>query len=410
MTAPVCLAFVYPQLKRLTGAQRLILQLATELTRQGHDVTLVTHQLAAACRDLLAPAVAVVETGQRIDLTNRHLIDSALEYGASARLVRHLPAVLDATVFFGPPSLPALAWAGRQGRRALVSFCYEPPRFAYADRELLAARFGRAAPLVRAVMRGYRPFDRWLLGQADLVAANGRFGATEIARVYGRPAVVIDHGVALAPVTPAAMMALDATYRLGDAPVILTVNHLHPRKRIDLFLATVAQVRRSVPAAIGVVAGDGRERQRLIGLADGLGIGDAVRFTGFIADRDLAALYRRATVYLHTGQRETFGLSVLEAAASGCPVVAVDEGGPRDILDDGRLGRLTPANADALSAAVGALLRDPLQATALGRTAAAAVLARFQWAHGAATMAAVAVGLRQGLTEAEIVARSAGVT
>jgi glycosyltransferase involved in cell wall biosynthesis len=402
--APLHLAFVYPQLKRLTGAQRLILHLAAALVAAGERVTLVTHRLAPACRALLAPGVALVETGARVDWTGRHLVDSALEYALGARLVGRLPADADATVFFGPPSLPALAWARRAGRRRLISFCYEPPRFAYADRALIAARLGPAAPLAAAAFRLYRPLDRWLIGQADLICANGRFGAAEIRRVYGRPALVLDHGVALPAADAAAVAAVSRRYALGEAPVLLTVNHLHPRKRLELFLATLAAVREHWPATLGVVAGEGADRPRLERLAEQLGLGGAVRWTGFVAEAELAALYRRASVYLHTGVRESFGLSVLEAAAAGRPVVAVDDGGPRDILEGGRLGRLCPAEPAALAAAVVALLAEPAAAAALGAAAAARVRQRYRWENGARALAAAARGLQRGLHDGAIIA------
>src|SRR5262245_38234915 len=129
--SPLHLAFVYPQLKRLTGAQRLILMLASTLTADGDRVTLVTHRLASACRMALSERVEVIESGVRVDWTGRHLVDSALEYAQGARLVQRLPLAPDAIIFFGPPSLPALAVARRRGRWPLVSFCYEPPRFAH---------------------------------------------------------------------------------------------------------------------------------------------------------------------------------------------------------------------------------------------------------------------------------------
>ncbi|MCC6946034.1 MAG: glycosyltransferase family 4 protein [Thermomicrobiales bacterium] len=399
----LCLAFVYPQLKRLTGAQRLIIELANALAEQGHAVTLVTHRLAPACRTGLGPGVDVVVTGRRVDWTGAHLLDSALEYGLSLALVQRLPPAADAVVFFGPPSLPALALARRRGRRRLISFCYEPPRFAYADRATIAARFGPFAPLARAAFGLYRPIDRRLLRQADLIAANGRFGAAEIEQVYGRPAVVIDHGVRPRDVPEAAIAAASERWRLGDAPVLLTVNHLHPRKRIDLFLATVARVRAAVPTALGLVVGEGADRTRLERIATDLRVSDAVRFTGFVDDDELATLYRRASVYLHTGQRESFGLSVLEAAASGRPVVAVDDGGPRDILEHGRFGRLCPASPDALVAAVLELLSDPAAAARLGASAAAHVRRRYQWENGAAALVAAVRGLQAGRVEAEIV-------
>ena len=398
-STPLRLSFVYPQLKRLTGAQRLILQLAAAVAEDGHRVTLVTHRLADACRSALAPAVEVIETGQRVDWTGRHLVDSFLEYLLGLRLVARLPAPLDAVVFFGPPSLPALALARRRLAVPLISFCYEPPRFAYADQASLRDRLGLAGPIIAAGLRLYRPVDRWLMRRADLIGANGRFGASEIARVYHRPALVLDHGVALPEDVEVSRGDLNARYDLDDAPVLLTVNHLHPRKRLDLFLEALARVVETRPDALGVLVGDGVDRPRLEELAARLGVEKSVRWTGHAPEADLVALYRRASVYLHTGRQETFGLSVLEATAMGVPVVAVDEGGPRDILEQGALGRLVPPDAAALAEAALRSLADPA-ATDLAQRAAGRVRARYRWSVGAATLIVAVRALRAGHDEA----------
>ena len=64
-------------------------------------------------------------------------------------------------------------------------------------------------------------------------------------------------------------------------------------------------------------------------------VADQIEFTGFVPDDDLPKYYAAASCYVHTGLEESFGLSVVEAAYCGCPVVAVDEGGVRP-NDSGR--------------------------------------------------------------------------
>jgi len=91
-------------------------------------------------------------------------------------------------------------------------------------------------------------------------------------------------------------------------------------------------------------------------------------------------------VYLHTGRDETFGLSVLEAAWSGLPVVAVNEGGPREILDpsnDGTSGCLVPATVNALTTAILTVLRDIGEAHARAKDTQTRVRARYSWEAGA---------------------------
>ncbi|MCA1723174.1 MAG: glycosyltransferase, partial [Thermomicrobia bacterium] len=180
----------------------------------------------------------------------------------------------------------------------------------------------------------------------------------------------------------------------ADAPVILTVNQLHPRKRIDLFIRVVAAVHTTHPAVIGLIVGRGVDEARLRAEAARCGVTEAIRFAGFVADDDLPALYRSAAAYLHTGRDETFGLSVLEAAWSAVPVVTVDEGGPPDIVREN--GWIVPTNVAMIVDALNDVLANPSAAKARAARARADVRARFRWEEGADALIQAAEGLRGG--------------
>ena len=137
-----------------------------------------------------------------------------------------------------------------------------------------------------------------------------------------------------------------------------------------------------------LVAGEGVARDELEALRDELGLGDVVTFCGFVPDADLPALYTAGDLYVHTGLAESFGLSVLEAAASGLPVVAVAEGGPLEILRDGETGLLVPPTPPAIAEAIISLARDPAAARAMGARARADVTARYRWEEGGARLLA----------------------
>jgi glycosyltransferase involved in cell wall biosynthesis len=166
--------------------------------------------------------------------------------------------------------------------------------------------------------------------------------------------------------------------------VALTVNHLHPRKRVDWFLRALRGAQEAGAPVGGVVVGAGPERARLEVLADELGLGDSVRFAGFVAEADLPAVYAAADIYVHTGVQESFGLSVIEAAAAGLPVVAVAEGGPCDTVQDRRTGLLVPSTPEAVAAGLARLANQPDEATAMGQAGAAFIAATYQWGQGAA--------------------------
>ena len=172
------------------------------------------------------------------------------------------------------------------------------------------------------------------------------------------------------------------------APVVLTVNFLHPRKRVDLLLRAWVDVGRRLPAAQLLIVGDGPEREPLQRLAWQLGVGQAVRFVGFVPENRIAACYLAADALVHTAREETFGLTILEAGSFGLPAVAVDEGGPRTTIRDGESGVLVPAEASAIADAITLLLAEPERRRAMGECARAWIKARYSWERGAEDFAA----------------------
>ncbi len=379
-------AFLYPQIKKLTGAQRLILQLARYTIAAGHRVTLVTHRLGDEPRAAVPPGLDLIETGRHVDRFANHYADAALEYACGPLLIKHIPKDADALICFGPPSIPALWWARRRGwgapSRPLLAFLYEPPRFVDQDRADVIAGLGRVGRIAGPLFGWYGVLDRRLVRAADALLANGSYGAARLAQTYGREAVVLPHGVDFAAVSDAVVAAVRSHYDLpASAPILLTVNQLHPRKRIDLFIRAVSALRAIHPAVIGLVVGRGVDEVRLRAEAERSGVSAAIRFTGFVADDELPAIYRCATAYVHTGRDETFGLSVLEAAWSGIPVVAVDEGGPPDIL--GANGWIVPADVAAMVGALDEILSHPANATERAARVEADVRSRFRWEAGA---------------------------
>ena len=140
--------------------------------------------------------------------------------------------------------------------------------------------------------------------------------------------VVVPNGVALDyspeadPVTDSAVSQLLGNRRSAGA-ILLHVGSTIPRKRIDVLLLVLAEVRRVYPGLSLVRVGDdltAAQRE----LAEELGIENAIIQLPFLPRAMLAAVYRRATLLLHPSDSEGFGLTVLEAMACGTPVVCSD--------------------------------------------------------------------------------------
>jgi glycosyltransferase involved in cell wall biosynthesis len=121
-------------------------------------------------------------------------------------------------------------------------------------------------------------------------------------------------------------------------------------------------------------AGDGAERPAFEAAAQAAGIADRVRALG---DRgDVPRLLRGFTVYAMSSRTEGYSIALLEACASGLPIVATDVGGNREIVREGVNGLLVPAgDPPALAAALARLLDDPARAAAMASAGLAFVRA-----------------------------------
>lgn len=139
----------------------------------------------------------------------------------------------------------------------------------------------------------------------------------------------------------------DEAYRKELAPngeiILVCVCRIAPEKGFD-FLAQVAQklVEQEVPFKLLIVGGNlnPEVEEDVRRLFDP--VKDHVVFTGFLTGVSLARAYASSDLFLHCSITETFGLVVLEAMASGVPVIARDEGGPSDIIRHGKTGYLVP--------------------------------------------------------------------
>ncbi len=129
-----------------------------------------------------------------------------------------------------------------------------------------------------------------------------------------------------------------------------------PKKGLDTTLLAFAEVRRQWPRAQLVLAGDGPLRTELENLADKLEVRDAVTFTGFLTQEALREQMYAAHLYVHPsrttadGNREGIPNALLEAMASGVPVVATWHGGIPEAVKDGRSGLLVAENDHAAMA------------------------------------------------------------
>lgn len=194
------------------------------------------------------------------------------------------------------------------------------------------------------------------------------------AGLLGRPRRVIPSGVDLDrfhPPTPAGYGL--GTFRIGMA------GRLIPAKDPGLLVEASAVLARDRPdlAVEVVIAGDGPRRDELAHLAEVRGVADRVHLPGHLPEHDLADLLRTLEVYVQASHGETLSTAVLQAWATGLPVVATDVGGLRDLVTptDGLL--VPEGDAATLAGALADLADDPTRRRMLGAAGRARAEAAF---------------------------------
>ena len=161
----------------------------------------------------------------------------------------------------------------------------------------------------------------------------------------------------------------------GGRKVLMHVSNFRPVKRVTDVLRVFERVRRDVPSVL-VMVGDGPDRLAAEEESRTLGLAEDVRFLGRIDA--VAPLLSAADLFLLPSDRESFGLSALEALACGVPALAYDAGGIREVVKHGETGGLFPvADVDAMASFATDLLTDAARWTTMSAAAAADARARF---------------------------------
>ena len=172
---------------------------------------------------------------------------------------------------------------------------------------------------------------------------------------------------------------------------VLYVGRLTREKGVDLLAESFLRAHRSDPRLHLLLAGGGPEEAELRAR-----LGEHATFLGWLGGEDLAEAYASADVFLFASSTDTYGQVIIEAAASGLPVVAVAEGGPAALVENRHTGLLCRPDADHLAGALLQLASSPLLRHHLGTSGAEAARGR-SWER---SMDQLAAGYRR-LLESE---------
>ena len=243
-----------------------------------------------------------------------------------------------------------------------------------------------------AAQRHHKPLTRWLIRQMDAVIATSELSASYLRR----KATVVMHGVDTDLYVPSAdRAAVFAEAKLPGRYAIGCFGRVRAQKGTDVFVEAMCRLLPRYPEFTAVIVGAIVPEQQ--GFADGLkqrikavGLSSRIVMTGELANEEVQRWYQRLTIYAFTSRNEGFGLTLIEAMASGAALVAARAGAAEFVVDDGVTGVLTPSgDVDALVAALELLMRDPASASAMGERARVRVLEKFSLDSEARAIAGV---------------------
>ncbi|MEJ7892302.1 MAG: glycosyltransferase family 4 protein [Solirubrobacteraceae bacterium] len=297
----------WPEVRR--GSERLLHDLAVDLTALGHAPRLLTSHPSTTTRTI-GDGFAVVRTRRPpAGLLERHGVQEALSH-VPLTLAELLRGNDDAAVAaYLTDALAAVAWGARTGRPAVYAYMGIP------ERHVLASRRGRLALLETVTAR------------ADAVVALSTAARDAIWRWLGVEAHVIAPGVDLDHFTP------QPAARAAEPTIACAADPGEGRKRVEAIVTAFAHVRRERPTArLRLMKPRDPAVQRRLA-APGVEFAD-------LASEELRDLYRDAWVTGLASRQEAFGLVLVESLACGTPVFGRREGGVPDIVGSDAVGRL----------------------------------------------------------------------
>jgi L-malate glycosyltransferase len=202
----------------------------------------------------------------------------------------------------------------------------------------------------------YHTITKYSIAHSDAVTAVSAYLRDETYRAFGCTTceiAVIPNFVDLAEFHPRE----PGTCGHGAAEkTLMHISNMRPVKRLQDVVRIFAEVRQRLPSRL-VLVGDGPERAVAEREVEALGVGKYVRFLGKV--EDVAQVMRWADLYLLPSDVESFGLSALEALATGVPVVGSSTGGLPEVVESGVSGCLaSPGDVDAMAAGAVELLGD----------------------------------------------------
>ena len=326
-------------MKTLNGSERVVIEYTKELVSENIDVCISSLSIAPECKKEIDKKVKLSELGVKLKKID----------GFFPTLVQYFLCILlgfkkekyDILLIHSYPCLiPSLIYKKIFNKKVkIIYYCQEPPRFAYDlydlhKKELRGIKkilFITFVPIIRKV-------DSYCVKKMDHILVNSEFSKKSIRMAYPKEELNI---VYLGVDTHKFTSNKNRTNR--KIPYMISVGKLHKRKNFDFQIKALKEIIKKKKVVLRIV-GAGPELENLKKISKDYEVENYVNFLGFVNEKELPELYRSSDIFIFSAKNEPFGLVVIEAMASGLPVVVPNEGGPAESCIDNKTGFIYKQN------------------------------------------------------------------
>lgn len=315
------------------GAERMMVHLANAFVKRGIQVDLVLVRAVGAYQDEVADEVRIIDLQASRILT------------AFPKLVRYLrthrpEAMLSTLTFANVVATWACRWVSH------------PPRLVLREANTVSAISGPSSELKNRLIPH-------LIGcfypRADQVVTISKGAQEDLIKVSDLPSqaltTIYNPVVTEELIKKARDLPNHPWFVEGTLPIILAVGRLEPQKNFETLIRAFRRVHDEKKARL-LILGEGKEREKLESLVHSLSLADVVDIPGFVSNP--FCYMANSDLFVLSSRFEGLGNVLVEAMATGCPVVSTDcPSGPREILEDGQWGTLVPVgDEEALATAI----------------------------------------------------------
>ncbi len=354
----------YPE---LSGISDSIITTAKELAKMGHQIKFVAPRYSSANYNKVGLEEREIDLGPNISILRLPSMGAAAGTGQGRlafpvnfidQLKAWQPDILHTNLIAGVGIAALLA--KRKLKLPLVGTSHTP------FREFVAYNFV-AKLFTEAIIK----YVSWYYNHCDFVTAPSDFVFKEMIEYsFNKPHRALSNPVDVDMFTPAAPeQKSQLKEKFGfNGQTVLVVGRIAVEKRVDIVIKAFAQTLKTILDAKLVIVGSGTYEKELKRLAKQLGISGYVKFMGYVDSNHLPDIYKASDVYAISSTSETQSISMMNAMASGIPVVAVNAGGLPEYAKPEVGFVVEPGDVDAFAGKLIYLLQNKDRSDTLGRS------------------------------------------